>query len=57
VEGTDKVIIALGFFTVIGLIVYFVFLSNGGTLIPARTTSGSEWVTVSDLKKEMRSNG
>lgn len=45
-DGTDKVIIALGFFTVIGLIVYFVYLSNGGSLIPFKANSAESWVTV-----------
>ena len=53
-DGTDKVIIALGFFTLVGFIVYCVMVIN--TTAPLVSNTG--YVTVAELKQarqEMRS--
>jgi hypothetical protein len=52
---TDKVIICLGFFTLVGFIAYLYFMK----VSPTGTLSQDNWVSVSELRKikEERKNG
>lgn len=46
-DGTEKVIIALGFFTLIGFLAYCVFASTQGSVA---TLGSDKYVTVAELK-------